>query len=105
MKITICASCALGAGGFGATLADQLAAVGIKAEVGGIDCMSGCARASTIAFRAQGKTAYLFGDLAVDDLADLITFARLYAASPDGNFADARVLGALRSKAIARIPA
>ena len=29
---------------------------------------------------------------------------RLYAASPDGTFADARPLGALREKAIARIP-
>jgi len=35
---------------------------------------------------------------------DLLTFARLYAASPDGNFADARPLGALRTKALARIP-
>jgi predicted metal-binding protein len=39
------------------------------------------------------------------DLPDLITFAHLYAASPDGTFADARPLGALRSKALARIPA
>jgi predicted metal-binding protein len=66
--------------------------------------MSGCARASTAAFRAPGKTAYLFGDLTAADLPDLITFARLYAASPDGTLADARPLGALRSKALARIP-
>ena len=33
-----------------------------------------------------------------------VTFARHYAASPDGSLADARVLGALRMKAIARIP-
>lgn len=66
--------------------------------------MSGCTRKSTIAFRADGKTAYLFGDLTADDLPDLVTFARLYAASPDGNLADARPLGALRMKAIARIP-
>ena len=67
--------------------------------------MSGCTRASTIAFRAAGKTAYLFGDMTEDDLPDLITFVQLYAASPDGNFVDARVLGGLRTKAIARIPA
>lgn len=66
--------------------------------------MSGCTRKSTIAFRAPDKTAYLFGDLTADDLPDLVTFARLYAASPDGNLADARPLGALRMKAIARIP-
>ena len=67
--------------------------------------MSGCTRASTIAFRAAGKTAYLFGDITQDDLPDLITFVQLYAASADGNFVDARVLGGLRTKAIARIPA
>jgi predicted metal-binding protein len=66
--------------------------------------MSGCTRPSTLAFRAPGKTTYLFGDLRAEDLADLLTFARLYAASPDGTFQDARPLGALRSKAIARIP-
>ena len=68
------------------------------------DCMSGCARPATVAFRAIGKTAYLFGDLSPDDIADLAHFARLYLQSTDGNFADARVLGALRVKAIARIP-
>jgi predicted metal-binding protein len=67
--------------------------------------MSGCTRASTIAFRMDGKTAYLFGDITAQDLPDLLTFARLYAASPNGTFADARPLGALRSKALARIPA
>ena len=51
-----------------------------------------------------GKTAYLFGDLTAADLPDLLTFARAYAASPDGTFADARPLGTLRTKAIARIP-
>jgi predicted metal-binding protein len=34
----------------------------------------------------------------------LFIFARHYDASDDGTFADARVLGDLRTKAIARIP-
>jgi predicted metal-binding protein len=67
-------------------------------------CMSGCTRPQTVSFRAPGKTAYLFGDLGPDDLANLTNFARLYHASPDGIFADARILGDLRLKAIARIP-
>lgn len=69
-----------------------------------IDCMSGCARPQTVAFRDTGKVAYLFGDITANDLADLQRFATLYAASPDGTFSDARVLGGLRMKAIARIP-
>ncbi|MGL6209167.1 MAG: DUF1636 family protein [Paracoccaceae bacterium] len=104
MKINLCRSCALGAGGFAAGLAQALVEAGISAEVAEVDCMSGCTRASTVAFRATGKTAYLFGDLTLSDLPDLLTFARLYAASLDGTFADARPLGALRTKALARIP-
>ncbi len=73
-------------------------------EIESVDCMSGCTRAQTVAFRAPGKVAYLFGDLTIRDLGELQTFARLYAASEDGTFADARVLGNLRTKAIARIP-
>lgn len=104
MRLTLCASCALGRSGFAATLQKALAAAGIPAQVGTVDCMSGCARPSTLAARAEGKTAYLFGEITESDLADIVVFARLYHDSPDGNFADARPLGALRGKAIARIP-
>lgn len=104
MNVTLCASCDLGQSGFAKPLGDALQALGIKAQVTTTDCMSGCTRPSTCAFRAHGKTAYLFGDLTAADLPDLLTFARHYAASPDGNLADARVLGGLRMKAIARIP-
>ena len=105
MNITLCGSCDLGRSGFEADLRAALAQAGITAKVALVDCMSGCTRASTIAFRMDGKTAYLFGDITAQDLPDLLTFARLYAASPNGTFADARPLGALRSKALARIPA
>jgi predicted metal-binding protein len=105
MNITLCASCDLGQGGFADTLQAALATADVPARITTTDCMSGCTRASTCAFRSPGKTAYLFGDLTADDLTHLITFARLYAASPDGTFPDARILGPLRLKAIARIPA
>ena len=105
MNITLCGSCDLGRSGFDTSLSEALAQTGLTANLTVVDCMSGCSRPSTIAFRAAGKTAYLFGDITAQDLPDLLTFARLYAASPDGTFADARPLGALRSKALARIPA
>lgn len=104
MRVTLCASCDLGRAGFAETLQQALVDAGLEAMVATTDCMSGCTRPSTCAFRAPGKTAYLFGDLTEADLPELMTFARHYAASPDGNLADARVLGALRMKAIARIP-
>ncbi len=105
MKITLCSSCDLGQSDFGARLSSALENAGIAAEIATTDCMSGCARASTIAFRDVGKTAYMFGDITQEDLADLLTFANLYRSAPDGNLTDARPLGALRGKAIARIPA
>ncbi len=69
-----------------------------------VGCMSGCRHAQTVAFRSPGKVAYLFGDITAADIPLLRTFACLYGASDDGRFADARVLGALRTKALARIP-
>ena len=69
-----------------------------------VGCMSGCRNTQTVGFRSPGKVAYLFGDITAADLPLLHNFARLYDASHDGTFADARVLGDLRSKALARIP-
>lgn len=100
MKVFVCTSCTED-GGFLDVVRDGLPGCAVE----GIDCMSGCTRAQTVAFREPGKVAYLFGDVTVDDLAELQAFARLYAASVDGTFEDARVLGDLRTKAIARIPA
>jgi predicted metal-binding protein len=96
--LTLCATCKLGQGDF----AERLAATGFAVQK--TECMSGCTRPSTLAFRAEGKVAYLFGDLTEADLGDLLTFARAYEASADGTFADARIFGALRLKAMARIP-
>lgn len=104
MQIAVCASCPLGKAGFAARLRLATASLPFTTEVADVECMSGCARESTAAFRSPGKVAYLFGDLAEADLADLLAFACHYHASPDGAFADARVLGVLRMKALARIP-
>lgn len=103
--VTLCQSCALGRQGFATELGAAMAKAGLPVAVATVDCMSGCTRPSTCAFRSPGKTAYLFGDLTAQDLEALVTFARLYLASADGALADARVLGDLRFKAIARIPA
>jgi predicted metal-binding protein len=99
VKVRVCATCSED-GGFVAEVQSKLPDLDVR----GVDCMSGCSRAQTVAFRAPGKVAYLFGDITTDDLDDLRRFAHLYEASPDGTFADARVLGGLRMKAIARIP-
>lgn len=104
ITVTVCASCPAGQAGLARALRTALDQSGLRTSLRGVDCMSGCTRPSTVAFRAPGKTAYLFGDLGPDDIPNLLTFLRLYDASPDGTFADARPLGDLRAKAIARIP-
>lgn len=104
ITLTLCKSCPAGQSEFSDTLRNALETLDFAVTLAKVDCMSGCARPSTLACRATGKTAYLFGDIAGEDLPDILTFLRLYKASPDGNFADARPLGRLREKALARIP-
>jgi predicted metal-binding protein len=99
VKVFVCTSCSSD-GGF----LDALHLGMSDVEVTGVECMSGCTRAQTVAFRSPGKVAYLFGDITAADMDDLRNFAHLYEASADGTFSDARVLGNLRTKAIARIP-
>ncbi|WP_284164663.1 DUF1636 family protein [Frigidibacter sp. SD6-1] len=99
---TICASCPAGRAGLAERVRERLEPLGVAVRE--VDCMSGCARPSTLAFRAPGKVAYLFGEITEADLAEIEAFARLCLASADGTFPDARVLGGLRLKAIARIP-
>ncbi|MBD3665553.1 DUF1636 domain-containing protein [Sulfitobacter aestuariivivens] len=100
MILYVCTTCTSD-GSFVETVRKGLPELDVKA----VDCMSGCTRAQTVAFRAPGKVAYLFGDITAADLPNLRTFADLYVTSPDGTFADARVLDDLRTKALARIPA
>ena len=102
--LTLCRTCPAGQSGLEEMLHKSLETLDFTVTLAGVDCMSGCDRPLTLACRAAGKTAYLFGDISQDDLPDILTFLRLYADSPDGNFVDARPLGRLRQKAIARIP-
>ena len=104
MQISVCGSCPLGKDGFAEKLRLASASLAFATEVELVDCMSGCTRESTLAFRSPGKVAYLFGDLSLADLPEILAFAKHYQASPDSCFADARVLGTLRTKALARIP-
>ncbi len=101
-NVIACASCP---GAIGPALRRTFAEAGMPGfAVSETDCMSGCARGPTLAFRAPGKTAYLFGEITAANLPEILVFARLYAAARDGVIADARPLGRLRLQLIARIP-
>jgi len=103
--LTLCRTCRAADPALPDLLAQTLAQAGVEAKIQQVDCMSGCQRPQTLSVRQSGKTAYLFGEVTTTDLPHVVTFLRLFQQSPDGNLADARPLGPLRLKAIARIPA
>ncbi|RYH01594.1 DUF1636 domain-containing protein [Salipiger sp. IMCC34102] len=81
-------------------------AAGPDFEVSGTACLAGCGRPCTVAYRACGKTVWLFGDIDADeDVAALVEFGRMYADSDDGWFKAAERPGKLRHTALARVPA
>ncbi|MDX1781166.1 MAG: DUF1636 family protein [Thalassovita sp.] len=106
--LTICAGCRSGdAPARGARLAGYLRdRVGAQTELRVTDCMNVCGKPVSVAMRAPGKAAYLFAGVDPETQAEeLVTFARLYAASEDGIIEDARPLGQLRFCLLGRIPA
>ena len=87
---------------FGA--ADDVAVRGF--DIRTFACMSACANPNVISFRAEGKAVYLFAGVdPVADRDDILAFARLYLAAPDGWIEDARACGRLRYCLTGRIPA
>ncbi|WP_224380127.1 DUF1636 family protein [Roseovarius carneus] len=104
--MTVCSTCE-GAEGpaFADALRAALAEAGLGVQVRDWPCMNACARPVSLAFRAPQKATYLFGDVTLEDAGDVVAFAKLYAASPDGWIDDARAIGRLRHCLIGRVPA
>jgi predicted metal-binding protein len=115
-RIVVCTSCRNASDGTAgqtllAKLADGLssgarATCGTGFSLSEVRCMAGCARACTVAFQAEGKASYLFGDIDPEtDVAALLAFATQYAGLSDGwCSASSRPL-ALLDKTLARLPA
>ena len=75
-------------------------------EVVGQDCLSACATPQAIAFRAEGKAAYLFAGVDAEaDRGNIAAFAEMYRESSDGWIEDARPAGRLRFCLVGRMPA
>lgn len=75
-------------------------------EISGTACMAGCDRPCTVAWRATGKTTWLFGDIDPDaDIDALVAFATLYQRLEDGGCRAADHPGKLATATLARIPA
>ncbi|PWJ15887.1 DUF1636 family protein [Jannaschia seohaensis] len=85
---------------------DAAGAVAEEFEISGVACMAGCDRPCTIAYHADAKATYLFGDIAPEeDICDLVAFAQQYRGLEDGWCAATVRPGKLRTGTLARIPA
>lgn len=75
-------------------------------EVTGTACMGGCDQPCSVALRAPEKASWLFFDLdPVEDVADIVDFARLYARLDDGWCRSVDRPGKLAENILARLPA
>ncbi|BAY26945.1 hypothetical protein NIES2100_67610 [Calothrix sp. NIES-2100] len=70
-----------------------------------VECMSACNRSCVVAFAAQGKITYLFGDLASDTSASaVLDCATQYHSKPDGLLPWSERPEALKKGVLAKIP-
>lgn len=121
-SILVCTTCAstwqngqrVGTSG-GEQLLDRLETYLAEHPAGAIavaptQCMSACSHACAVAFAAEGKYSYVFGDLPHDaanldrTVEAIATCAALYADRPDGLLAWAERPEPLKNGVLARIP-
>jgi predicted metal-binding protein len=111
VTILVCATCRDASGSdahprAGALLAENArnAAVGENIRIGTVECLGNCKRRLSAAMLRDGCWSYVFGDLAPDSGRDLVTGARLFAASDDGLIPWRGRPDCLKRGLIARIP-
>ncbi|GAA6615387.1 DUF1636 family protein [Scytonema sp. NUACC26] len=76
-----------------------------KFSVQGVECMSACNHSCVIAFAAQEKLTYLFGDLPINDSAEaILKCASQYYAKPDGLLPWSERPERLKKGILAKIP-
>ncbi|MEP3298585.1 MAG: DUF1636 domain-containing protein [Pseudoruegeria sp.] len=74
-------------------------------QISGTACMAGCAHPCTVAYHSTRKATYLFGNIEPgQDINDLVSFARQYAALGDGWCSSVDRPGKLRTHTLARVP-
>ncbi len=70
-----------------------------------INCMSACSRACCVAFMAEGKYAYLFGELHPEVADAILDCAEIYGQKTDGMMGWNDRPEPLKRNLIARLPA
>jgi predicted metal-binding protein len=88
-----------------AVLAGLLAEAGAPVELRSVECLATCERGCTATISMPGKWSYLLGGLTPDVAADLLIYARSYAASKTGTIMPSRRPHSLKDMILARFPA
>lgn len=83
-------------------LNQQAGSAGFSLRV--VSCLNGCLNPCNIALRGRGKYHLRFSRLQPDDAAAIVAFARLYAASSDGDIAQTEWPAELTGKMTVKIP-
>ena len=90
---------------YAALKAEALKAEGSDLDVRPVECLSNCTRSCTAAVAAPGKWTYVVGHLDPDqNVPDMVQFARLHQASPDGLTVWRERPAHVRRNTIARVP-
>ena len=89
----------------GARLYAALKAEASDLDVQPVECLSNCTRSCTVAVAAPGKWTYVVGHLDPErHVSDMVQFARLHRASPDGLTVWRDRPAHVRKNTIARVP-
>jgi len=91
-----------------ARLREAIAAAGMGEdfEVSGTVCLAGCSRPCTVAWRANAKATWLFGDIDPEaDIDDLVAFSKHYAERHNGWSRAGEWPPSLYDRVLARVPA
>jgi predicted metal-binding protein len=111
VTILVCSTCRDSSGSDAAPRAGALLAAATRTAaadhgiaVAEIECLGNCKRRLSAGFVKSGAWSYVFGDLAIDSGADLVTGARLFATSADGLLPWRGRPDSLKRGLVARIP-
>ncbi len=90
----------------GAALIGALETIGAPdgLRIEGVECLSACSNACSIALADTGKWTYVFGRMTAENAADILAGAAKYAASADGVVPWRERPEIFRKQSLARIP-
>jgi len=69
-----------------------------------VECLSACSSGAAIALSGPGRWSYVYGQMGVDDVPDILDGAAAYAATTDGIVPWRERVAIFRKRSIARLP-